>query len=104
LVIEAWLLAFVGLALPLGLLSQLECHARRRFYGQRRPEHTAAGAAAVPDGAHSPLPPQQDRQRRRRPTSLGAWLTDLYLASCVAWCGACAVLAFPHSSQATEAG
>jgi hypothetical protein len=99
-VLEAWLLAFVGLALPLAILRQLERHTRRRFQRQRRLELTLGGAAAVPDGPHPQ--PQQDRQRQ--PTSLSEWLTDLYLASCVAWCSACAVLALPRSSHATGAG
>ena len=108
--IEIWLLVFVGVALPLCMLRQLEQRARSRFAAQRQrweaKEDEAAATAAVAvgeagsvKGAPPPLRASLLQRPPGEPASLCVCVAELCMVSCLAWCSSCAAVALEVGGQ-----
>lgn len=84
LVVDAWLYAMVGIVLPLFLLYRLEYHDRRLFIA-RRLEAGWQHSDVVTSELRPQLLPLNE--------FAGAWLLELFLASCLVWSGATVLIA-----------
>ena len=90
--VELWLLAVVGVALPAVALRHLDRRARQRYQQEQLEAFWAAGSAGVAGDAG--LQQQALRLPLTMPSPpLGRQVTQIYLISCLAWCGVCALLA-----------
>ena len=99
--VELWVVAVVGVVLPAATLRGLDRRARQRYQQVQLAgaAAAAAGDAGLQQQAQQVLPPLPPAL----PPSLGGHVVQLYLTSCMAWCGVYALLALRGGGIPTAA-